>query len=143
MPWIEKWDGGRVWQDARGKKHYTIRRRVRGRLYEVSTRATTVRGALEALKRFEIEVPASLSLKRERDAPDRDVEEPELCAASVRLLPAYSTGRFILRKSPAKRGSPRTFRRSGSHLIHQMVPSLCASARSSQENASSRSPRHA
>lgn len=49
----EEWDGGYVRVDARGRKTYIIRRSVGGKRYEVSTRCSTLRGAMDQLKRFE------------------------------------------------------------------------------------------
>jgi integrase len=48
-----RWEGGRVRRDSRGRDAYVIRRQVNGRRYEVSTRAHSLRAALEQLKRFE------------------------------------------------------------------------------------------
>jgi integrase len=53
MPWIDDWEGGRVWRGKDGRKTYFIRRRVAGKLYEVSTRCHAASSALEHLKRFE------------------------------------------------------------------------------------------
>lgn len=53
MPWIDDWEGGRVWRGKDGKKTFFIRRRVNGKLYEVSTRTHTAGAALEHLRRFE------------------------------------------------------------------------------------------
>lgn len=50
---IGEWEGGSVVQAASGKTVYYIRRRISGTLYEVSTRATKLKAALEHLKRFE------------------------------------------------------------------------------------------
>ena len=47
------WEGGRVWRDDRGRPIYVIRKQVKGKRYEVSTRAHTERAAMEQLKRFE------------------------------------------------------------------------------------------
>jgi integrase len=57
MAWFP-WEGGRYWQDEDGRKTYHIRRRVNGRRWEVTTHATTERGAMEQLKRFEAEPSA-------------------------------------------------------------------------------------
>ncbi len=46
-------EGGRIRVDSRGRGVYFIRRQVNGRRYEVSTRATTLKAALEHLKRFQ------------------------------------------------------------------------------------------
>lgn len=53
MPWIEKWPGGRVWQDAEGHRTYFIRKRVEGRLYEVSTRCASLTAAMKHYERFQ------------------------------------------------------------------------------------------
>lgn len=53
MAWIGTWEGGRVWRDSRGRSVYFIRRRIMGKSYSVSTRAHTLRAALEHLERFE------------------------------------------------------------------------------------------
>ncbi|WP_242394816.1 tyrosine-type recombinase/integrase [Anaeromyxobacter oryzisoli] len=53
MPWVGPWRGGRVWQEADGTRVYYIRRKISGRTYEVSTRCTNERSALEHLERFE------------------------------------------------------------------------------------------
>src|SRR5258706_12104874 len=50
----EPWDGGFiVISEKTGRKIFIIRRRVNGKQYEVSTRASTWKAALEQLKRFE------------------------------------------------------------------------------------------
>lgn len=53
MPWVDTWRGGRVWQDASGIRTYHLRRKINGKLYELSTRCTNERSALEHLERFE------------------------------------------------------------------------------------------
>jgi integrase len=50
---VGRWEGGRVIEDARGKQVYYIRKRIRGRLYEVSTRASTLKAALAQWHRFQ------------------------------------------------------------------------------------------
>ena len=57
MAWL-RWEGGRYWRDEDGRKTFYIRRRVKGRRYEVKTHATTERGAMEQLKRFEADPSA-------------------------------------------------------------------------------------
>lgn len=47
------WSGGYWRRDRRGRRIFYVRRMVEGRRYDVSTRATTERGALEQLRRFE------------------------------------------------------------------------------------------
>jgi integrase len=47
------WDGGYIHKDARGRDVYVIRQQVGGKRYEVSTRAFSVRAALDQLKRFQ------------------------------------------------------------------------------------------
>jgi integrase len=47
------WDGGRIWRDDKGRTVYVIRKQVNGRRYEVSTRAHTLLGAIDQLRRFE------------------------------------------------------------------------------------------
>lgn len=50
----EPWDGGFISISAKtGRKIFIIRRRVNGHQYEVSTRASTWKAAMEQLKRFE------------------------------------------------------------------------------------------
>jgi integrase len=51
--WGEKWEGGRVWHDADGKPVYVIRKQVKGKRYEVSTRSHSHRAALIQLDRFD------------------------------------------------------------------------------------------
>ncbi len=51
--YAETWEGGFIRHDSRGRKVYVIRRMINGRNYKVSTRATTLRAAVEQLKRFE------------------------------------------------------------------------------------------
>jgi len=51
--YAETWEGGFIRHDSRGRKVYVIRRMINGRSYKVSTRATTLRAAMEQLKRFE------------------------------------------------------------------------------------------
>ncbi len=57
MPWM-KWDGGRYWLNDIGHRTYYLRRTVGGIRYDVNTGATTDRGALEQLKRFEADPSA-------------------------------------------------------------------------------------
>lgn len=47
------WDGGYIRTDSKGRNVYYIRRRISGRLYDVSTRATTSKAAHQQLQRFE------------------------------------------------------------------------------------------
>jgi integrase len=49
------WDAGRVWVSATGERTYFIRKQVGGTRYDRSTHATTIKGAMEQLKRFEAE----------------------------------------------------------------------------------------
>jgi len=49
----ETWEGGFVRSGAKGRKVYVIHRMIDGRNYKVSTRASTLRAAMEQLKRFE------------------------------------------------------------------------------------------
>src|SRR4051812_47820557 len=56
----EPWEGGYVRKDARGRSFFVIRRRVEGKQYDVSTRATTHKAAMDQLKRFEAD-PANYS----------------------------------------------------------------------------------
>lgn len=49
----ERWPGGYVRTSADGRRTYWIRRRIAGRLYETSTRATSLRAAIAQLERFE------------------------------------------------------------------------------------------
>jgi hypothetical protein len=51
--YAETWEGGFIRHDSKGRKVYVIRRMLNGRNYKVSTRATTLRAAMEQLKRFE------------------------------------------------------------------------------------------
>lgn len=51
--YAETWDCGYVRVDAKGRKVYVIRRMLNGKTYKVSTRAHTLRAAMEQLKRFE------------------------------------------------------------------------------------------
>ncbi|PTL79232.1 hypothetical protein [Vitiosangium sp. GDMCC 1.1324] len=51
--YAKTWEGGFIRHDSRGRKVYVIRRMINGRSYKVSTRATTLRAAMEQLKRFE------------------------------------------------------------------------------------------
>jgi integrase len=51
--YAETWEGGFIRHESRGRKAYVIRRMINGRNYKVSTRATTLRAAMEQLKRFE------------------------------------------------------------------------------------------
>lgn len=50
---VGTWEGGRVIQKSNGKSVYYIRKRIQGRLYEVSTGATSLRAALQHLTRFQ------------------------------------------------------------------------------------------
>ena len=49
----ETWEGGFIRHDSKGRKVYVIRRMINGRNFKVSTRATTLRAAMEQLRRFE------------------------------------------------------------------------------------------
>jgi integrase len=53
MPWVGKWPGGRVWRDAEGRDTYFIRKRVEGRLYETSTRCSSLTAAMKHYERFQ------------------------------------------------------------------------------------------
>lgn len=46
---MEKWEGGFVRVSKSGKKTYYILRRIKGRKYELSTRASTLRAAMKEL----------------------------------------------------------------------------------------------
>ena len=50
---VGSWEGGRVIEDSKGRRVYYVRKRIRGRLYEVSTRATTLKAALAQWHRFQ------------------------------------------------------------------------------------------
>jgi integrase len=58
--WIqpEGWGGGRAWQAPDGTITYYIRRKIDGRLYDKSTRATTRAAAEAQLRRFEADPAA-------------------------------------------------------------------------------------
>ncbi|HTP26009.1 MAG TPA: hypothetical protein VMK12_10165, partial [Anaeromyxobacteraceae bacterium] len=58
MAWVGNWEGGRCWEGKDGRVTYFIRREVNGKLYEVSTRAHTLRAALAHLQRFEADPSA-------------------------------------------------------------------------------------
>lgn len=51
----ERWEGGRIRRDARGRPVYVIERMVGGKRYCISTRTHRVSAALEHLKRFEVD----------------------------------------------------------------------------------------
>ena len=51
--YAETWDGGYVRVEVKGRKVYIICRMLNGKTYKVSTRAHTLRAAMEHLKRFE------------------------------------------------------------------------------------------
>lgn len=54
MPWLEqRWLGGRIFQDANGKKTYHIRQQRNGKRYEISTRCHTEAAAQKFLVAFE------------------------------------------------------------------------------------------
>jgi hypothetical protein len=53
--YAETWEGGLSCHDSKGRKVHVIRRMLHGRSYKVSTRATTLRAAMEQVKRFEAE----------------------------------------------------------------------------------------
>lgn len=50
---VGQWEGGRVIETKDGKRVYYIRKRIRGRLYEVSTRSSTLKAALAQWERFQ------------------------------------------------------------------------------------------
>jgi integrase len=56
MGWIKgprgRWEGGRIWEDANGRRTFVIRRMIGGKPYEVSTRCDRERPALAQLDRF-------------------------------------------------------------------------------------------
>jgi integrase len=47
------WDGGYIRTDSRGRDVFYIRRRIDGKLYDLSTRASSSRAAHDQLRRFE------------------------------------------------------------------------------------------
>jgi integrase len=49
----EAWDGGYVLTDSRGRKTFYIRKQIRGKRYDLSTRCTSAKAAFEQLKKFE------------------------------------------------------------------------------------------
>lgn len=53
MGTLRQWEGGYIRKDSRGRDTYVIRRMIKYRRYDVSTRAHTLRGAMEQLKKFE------------------------------------------------------------------------------------------
>ncbi len=53
MAWTGVWEGGRIWTGKRGRQTYVIKREIRGKAYEVSTRCTSRRAALAQLDAFE------------------------------------------------------------------------------------------
>jgi site-specific recombinase XerD len=50
---VGTWEGGRVKESSRGKQTYYIRKRLGGKVWEVSTGATTLKAALAHLSRFQ------------------------------------------------------------------------------------------
>lgn len=50
---VEGWRGGRVWQDADGRRTFYIRRTVKGVAYEINTGCTLLDSAVQHLVRFE------------------------------------------------------------------------------------------
>jgi len=81
---VGTWDGGYVRTDAHGRNIYVIRQQVNGKRYELSTRAFSVRAALEQLKRFQAD-PEGYDPRGER-RPDPIYLNEEL----VREYLAYS-----------------------------------------------------
>lgn len=65
--WVRPWAGGRVWRAEDGTETYVIRRQVEGRRYDLSTRCTSERAALEHLRRFESD-PSSYRPSGDSDA---------------------------------------------------------------------------
>jgi integrase len=55
---IDGWTAGRAWREPDGALTFHIRKQVRGRRYEVSTGASTLRAALKQLERFEADPDA-------------------------------------------------------------------------------------
>jgi integrase len=55
MAWtnVEGWSHGRVWVDSAGRRTFYIRKRRGGKAFNVSTRCSTLRGALVELERWE------------------------------------------------------------------------------------------
>jgi integrase len=55
MAWttVEGWSHGRVWVDAKGRRTFYIRKRRGAKAFNVSTRCSTLRGALAELERWE------------------------------------------------------------------------------------------
>lgn len=51
--YAETWEDGFIRHDSKGHTVYVIRRMINGRNFKVGTRATTLRAAMEQLKRFE------------------------------------------------------------------------------------------
>lgn len=62
----DTWDGGYRRTNSHGKKVYVIYRRVRGKLYEISTRCTSSAAAAEQYRRFQADPE---SYKPEGDKP--------------------------------------------------------------------------
>lgn len=91
MGWIKgprgRWEGGRVWEDTDGRITYVIRRMIRGKEYEVSTRCSRIGAARTQLERFEADPegydPAA-------PAPGGGPGALRLTAELVRLFVAWS-----------------------------------------------------
>ena len=95
MAW-HHWAGGRYWADEDGRRTYYVRRTVGGYKYDVITGATTDRGALEQLRRFEADPSAYHPAGAHRDP--------------LRLTPALIDA-FILFSETEKRNSGPWVRR--------------------------------
>ncbi len=63
------WEGGFTRRDAHGRLMYVIRRSVGGKRYDVSTRCTTLKAAMEQLKRFEADPASYRAAGEERRDP--------------------------------------------------------------------------
>ncbi len=53
VAWVGTWRGGAIWRSGDGTLTYVIRRQVGGKRWQLSTRCTNERAALEHLERFE------------------------------------------------------------------------------------------
>lgn len=93
--WVKdpNWRGGRVWQDADGRRTFHIRRTVGGVTHEISTGCSTLAAAIAHLERFE---------------RDPDGYKASLAAAEPVLLDEKRVARFLAWSLDPKNGKGNT-----------------------------------
>jgi site-specific recombinase XerD len=104
------WQGGAVRYAADGVPTYHIRRTVRGKRYEVSTRCTTLRGALAELNRFEAD-------------PEAYVKKPEPSVLTVIALDSRVIDAYLEWCQATKESTPEWLAQK-SRVLHRWADAL-------------------